>query len=179
LKSGERLIVAELGRPHGIRGEIMARVSGIDGRELVELGPVAMRRSDGSERAVRVEAARPKKDGWILRLDVSRGRDEAEALRGAVLLAAREDLPEPDEGEWFVADLIGLAVETESGDALGEIAEVLTLPANDVLVVRGPRGEVLLPLIDDVVKDVDLVASRMRVHLLPGLIEEEEPRRSE
>lgn len=157
----------------------MARLSGLDADQLIEIGRVAMRRSDGTESAIRVEAARPKKEGWILQLTGVRDRDDAEALRGAVLLATREQLPEPGEDEWFVADLIGLEVVTDDGETLGTVAEVLTLPANDVLVVRGARGEVLLPLIDDVVKRIDLSGSRMEVHLLPGLLEEEDSRRGE
>ena len=177
--SDRRLIVAELGRPHGVRGEIMARLSGIHVDEFVAIGRFTLRRRDGSEGPIDVESARPKKDGWILSLGAVRDRDDADGLRGAVLLADRSELPEPDENEWFVADLVGMTVTTDDGETLGEIADVLVLPANDVLVVRGPRGEILLPVTDEVVKEVDVAAARMRVHVLPGLLDEEPTTREE
>lgn len=166
------LIVAELGRPHGVAGEIMARLVGIGPDELRALSRLSLLRPDGEERKVRVRRIRPKPPGWIVRIPGIEGRDEAEALRGAVLIAPRESLPEADDGEWYVADLVGLDVVTDRGESLGRLEEVLHLPANDVFVVRG-RREILLPVTEEVVRGVDRAAGRVTVHLLPGLAEEE------
>lgn len=171
-----RLVVAELGRAHGIRGEITARLYGVTPEELRELPGLTLRESSESpERPVFIESFRSKQSGWILRLDGVRDRTQAEALRGAELLAAKEVLPELDESEWRVADLEGLDVQLESGESLGRLKEVLLLPANDVIVVRGPRGEVLLPLLEDVVIHVDEEAEVMVVRPPAGLLEEEAP----
>jgi 16S rRNA processing protein RimM len=166
------LIVAELGPAHGIRGEITARVSGIEPSALAGVEGLVLRTADGAERPVRVSRVRAKKTGPILAIDSVATRTEAESLRNGVLLARREALPEPDEGEWWVADLLGLAVESDEGEELGTLEEVIPLPANDVLVVRGRRGEVLLPLTEEVVREVDLAAKRMVVRILPGLLDE-------
>ncbi len=164
--------VAELGKPHGIRGEITALLRGVSGDELVAIETLRIRRSDETEAPVRVIRGRPKGTGWILQLDCAGDRSGAEALRGAVILAPRSDLPELEAGEWWVDDLVGLDVVSDEGESLGRLDEVLELPANDVYVVRSDRGEVLLPAIEDVIVEVDLEKKRMTVHLLPGLIEE-------
>lgn len=155
-----------------MRGEVTALLHGLTGDELAAVGTLRVRRPDGSESPVRVTGARAKGAGWILRLAGVDDRDEAEALRGAAILAPRADLPEPAPGEWWIDDLVGLEVVSDEGDTLGRLEEVLRLPANDVYVVRSDRGEILLPAIDDVIVAVDLGAGRMTVHLLPGLIEE-------
>ena len=72
-------------------------------------------------------------------------------------------------GLYYHHQLIGLAVYTEEGEHLGELAEVLETGANDVYVVNGPQGELLLPVIADVIRGVDLEDHRLTVHLLDGL----------
>lgn len=166
------LVVVELGPPHGIRGEIMGRLFGVTPEELLALPRLRLRHGSAVDRPVEIASARPKKGDWILRLGF-RDRTEAERHRGATLLAPRADLPEPEPGEWYVADLVGLAVWTDDGEELGELTEVLTLPANDVAVVRGKRGEVLVPLLDHVVVELDAEQGRLTVALPPGLLEAE------
>jgi 16S rRNA processing protein RimM len=65
-------------------------------------------------------------------------------------------------------------VETDGGEWLGRVAEVLKAGAHDVFLVRGPRGEILLPSVEDVILHIDLEAGRMMVHLLPGMLGESE-----
>lgn len=77
-----------------------------------------------------------------------------------------------DPDEYYHFQIIGVNVETEAGESLGKVVQVLETGANDVFVVRGPLGEVLLPAIDEVVRGLDLATGRMVVHLLPGLIQE-------
>ena len=164
------LVVAELTRAHGIRGEVSARFVGVEPEELRTV-PLRLRRVGGETKPVRITSVRPKGPGWILGIEGVVDRDEAEALRGAVLLARREDLPELGPGEWYIADLVGLAVIDENGEDLGVLEEVMQLPANDVFVVRGSGGEVLVPVLDHVVVDVDWAARRMRVQLPAGLLD--------
>jgi 16S rRNA processing protein RimM len=169
--SEDRLIVAELGPAHGIRGEITARVSGVPLEELSTLRGLVLRRPDGSERPTAVLGARRKKRTAILALEGIADRAAAEAHRGAVVLARRDALPALGDDEWWVADLVGATVVTGAGEELGVLEEVLELPANDVFVVRGERGEVLLPVTAEVVKRVDVASRRVIVELLPGLLE--------
>ena len=96
----------------------------------------------------------------------------ADVLRGTLIELAEEELPALPEGEYYVHDLVGLAVVDAEGEAIGELAEVLRTGANDVYLVRreGAR-DLLVPAIPDVILEVDLTGARMRVELLPGLLD--------
>jgi 16S rRNA processing protein RimM len=97
-------------------------------------------------------------------------RDAAGALRNQWVAVRVGDQPELPQGEFYHHQLIGLQVVDEGGHSLGSIEEILETGANDVLIVRSAdRGQILLPMIDSVVLDVDLALGQMRVHLLPGL----------
>jgi 16S rRNA processing protein RimM len=74
------------------------------------------------------------------------------------------------EGEYYYFQLTGVSVETESGEWLGQVVQVLETKANDVYVVHGPWGEVLLPAVEEVVLELDLELKRMVVHLLPDML---------
>ncbi|MEN9616023.1 MAG: Ribosome maturation factor RimM, partial [Chloroflexota bacterium] len=73
---------------------------------------------------------------------------------------------------YFIHQLIGLTVADEAGTEIGRLTEVIQTGSNDVYVVNGPKGEILLPVIPDVIKNVDLDGRSMTVHLLPGLIDD-------
>jgi 16S rRNA processing protein RimM len=168
----ESLVVAELGRAHGLRGEIGARLFGLTPEELLAIPQIKLRRPDGSESVVHVRGARSKPAGIILEIEELTDRTDAEGARGASLIAAREHLPAPEPGEWYLADLVGCEVVTEDGEHVGTLEEVLNLPANDVYVVRGGEKELLLPATDEVIRNVDLESKRVTIRLLPGLADE-------
>ena len=84
-------------------------------------------------------------------------------------MISREDAIPLEEGEYYIADLIGLSVETEDGEHLGELTDVIETGANDVYVVDKADGQILIPAIKDCILDVDIVGGSMKVHLLPGL----------
>lgn len=82
-------------------------------------------------------------------------------------------LPPMEDGAYYHFELEGLEVVTESGDRLGRVDEVLETGANDVLSVRGARGEILIPVIDSVVQEIDREGGRIVITPLPGLIPED------
>ena len=96
-------------------------------------------------------------------------RDAAEGLRGALLEVPEVDLMPLPEGQYYHFQVIGLEVRTPEGAVLGRVEEILSTPSNDVYVVRGGPRELLLPAIEDVVKEVDLKAGRLVVEPLPEL----------
>jgi 16S rRNA processing protein RimM len=100
------------------------------------------------------------------------GIDEPDAgrgLRGALLEVPEAELHPLTEDEYYQHDLVGLTVMEANGEELGRVTGLLPTGANAVLIVRGPRGEYLLPLIAEVVQEIDLQQGRMTVALLPGL----------
>jgi 16S rRNA processing protein RimM len=98
----------------------------------------------------------------VAKLDGCEDRDAAAALRGKLVAVPRAELPGTQSGEYYWADLIGLAVVNESAQPLGRVSGMLQTGANDVLVVSGER-ERLIPFIATVVRSVDLPAGVMRV----------------
>ncbi len=97
--------------------------------------------------------------------------ESAQALVGLEIGVKRRDLPPTEDDEYYWHDLIGLRVETVSGEGLGTLSAIMETGAHDVYVVKGPRGEILLPAIDEVISGIDLEARTMTVDPLPGLIE--------
>ena len=96
--------------------------------------------------------------------------EQAQALRGLDLYLSSADLPAPSANEFYYFQVIGLLVETTDGRSLGHIEEVFFNGANDVWVVKDGRHEVLIPVIDDVVRRIDYEAGRAMVDAIPGLL---------
>ena len=117
-----------------------------------------------------VEGVRQHKGVLLLKLGGCDDRDAAGGLRGMLVQVPLEDAVPLEEGEYYHFQLMGLRVETEDGQWLGQLVEVLSTGANDVYIVRGPHGELLLPAVDDVVLELDLASKRMVVRLMRGML---------
>jgi 16S rRNA processing protein RimM len=98
-------------------------------------------------------------------------RNQAELLRDRPIMIRPEQLPPPREGEFFIRDLIGLQVHSEQGEPLGELTDVLELPAHDVYQVMAGERELLIPAVADVILKVDLERGLMIVRLPEGLLD--------
>ena len=110
-----------------------------------------------------------QKNMVILKLHGVTDVNSALAMRNAVLSIDRKDVQLP-EGSFFLADLMGLEVrDADTGEVLGQVADVLTLPANNVYVVRGGAREWMIPAVDQFVAEINVDANYMRVHRMEGL----------
>jgi 16S rRNA processing protein RimM len=157
----ELLVVGRVTAPHGIRGEV----------KIEPLTDFPERFEPGSKLTVRglplsVERARWQRRSVIVKLSGIDDRNAAESLRGAEV-EARAGILEP--GVYYRDDVIGLEVFDEGQAKLGRITEILSTGANDVYVVHGPQGELLLPATDDVVKAIDMDRRRIVVEVIDGL----------
>lgn len=148
---------------HGIKGEVKVEPLS-DFPERFEAGSRLWLR--GQE--IRVLRGRGQGRIIILALEGIADRETAEALRDEELYVPAP-APLPEEGVFYRHDLIGLDVVEDGGEKLGKLTDIFSTAANDVYVVRGVRGELLLPAIEDVVKRIDLAAGQIVVELLPGL----------
>ncbi len=117
-----------------------------------------------------IESARWQKGLAYLKLSGVDHREAALALRDRLITVPEEDLEPLGEGEYYRYQLLGLSVTTTEGEPLGQVADVLPTGANDVYIVRGERGDILVPATDDVVKEIDLERGRMVIEEVPGLI---------
>ncbi len=156
-------------RPHGVRGEVVADVKSDLAGLLVGGMEIRFTSRTGGETLRTIERVRVHQGRPMIKLDGVDSREEAEVLRGEVLWLTREQVGELPDGRYFVQDIIGLAVYSEAGEMLGRVEEILCMPASDIYVVRGEGGEILLPVIDEVVLSVDVDGDRIVVHLIEGL----------
>jgi 16S rRNA processing protein RimM len=99
----------------------------------------------------------------VARLEGVDDRTAAERYKGQLIAVPRSELPEQEEGEYYWSDLIGLKVLNLAGEELGTVDTLLETGANDVLVVKGGSGELLIPFIEDVIGKVDLKQKTIRV----------------
>jgi 16S rRNA processing protein RimM len=161
------LAIARVVKPFGVRGELKLEVLTGSPDRLGRLSHVYVGESATPHKVVHF---RWHGDELLLRLSDVRDRDAAEELRGQLVQIAREDAVPLDPGEFYEHQIIGLSVVTTDGEPLGHVVEVLATGANDVYVVQGPRGEILLPARVEVVRAIDLDAGIITVTLLPGLL---------
>ncbi|MGD1996321.1 MAG: ribosome maturation factor RimM [Anaerolineae bacterium] len=164
------LAVGRVLRPHGVRGELRVKIL-TDYPERLSLHRVLYL---GTEvHPYDVEGIRFHRGAALIKLAGCDDRNAAEELRHQLVQIPIETAIPLEEGEYYHFQVLGAEVVTDQGEPLGRIVEVLETGANDVYVIRGPRGEVLIPVIEDVVQDLDLEARRIVVTLLPGLLDEE------
>lgn len=148
------VVIGFVGPPHGVRGTIRVKSAG-DGRHLREdVEPFV-----GGERR-RIVNSRSTNKGFLVDLEGIGSREAAEALRSQELQLERCELDEPEEGEFYVEDLAGLAVFDESGYSLGVVSEAFETPAHEVLVIRSGDSEMLVPFTLEHVPEVDLNSGR-------------------
>ena len=157
--------LAEVSRPHGVRGEVRLKVYNPDSDVLLGQTFVVLRAVSGDERRARVESIRRANDAFLLKLDGIDDRDRAEPLRGAEVRVPREVLPPPEPGEFYVCDVVGARLVDAGGTELDAVVEDLTsYPTVDVLVVRAAHGRrVEIALVDTLVERVEVDQGIVRV----------------
>ncbi len=158
---------------HGVRGEVKVSVM-TDFPERYRPGATAYLGTELDCIPIEIEAARPHRGVMLVKLSTVPDRNLAATLQGQYLLIPADQAMPLAEHEHYAHDLIGLVVETTTGEALGTLTEVLFTGANDVYVVAGPSGEALLPALRSVIMRVDLVAGKMTVSVPEGLLDTEE-----
>lgn len=171
--------LAEVARPHGIRGEIRLRLFNRDSDLLLALGEVLLRLPDGTQHEVSVDGARRARDAVLVKLFSIDDRDAADALRGAVVCARRSDFPALGVGEFYACDIEGARVVFGAEDSppesasseIGKVRELRTYPSIDVLVVDAADGGAPyeVPLVESVVREVDAVRGLVILRGLQGV----------
>ena len=162
--------LAEVMRPHGVRGELRLRPFNRDSDLLLSLDEVLVRFPDGDEQEVTVDAARRAHDAVLMKLADVDDRDRADELRGAVLCGKRADFPALEEGEFYACDVEGARVVLGEQE-IGRVRRLETYPTTDVLVVdAGDGGKPWeVPLVDSVVERVDPREGLVRLRTLDGV----------
>jgi 16S rRNA processing protein RimM len=160
------LAIGRVTRPFGLRGELKVEVlteypDQLGRLRTVYLGPQA--------KPWTVEGVRLHRGAALFKLAGCDDRTSAEALRGALVQIALEDAVPLEHGEYYEHQIVGMTVAEEDGTHLGKVTKIISTGANDVYVVVGPDGELLLPAIESVILEIDLGADRMVVRVMEGL----------
>ena len=161
--------VGAITQTHGIQGEVKVFPMTDDVSRFKNMKGLIL--DTGKERiTLEVTSARPQKNLVILKFKEYDNINDVERFKGCGLYVTKENRVKCQKDEYFIADLIGLKVISDEGEALGILDDVLQTGANDVYVVKCDNGEeILVPAIKDCVKNVDIEGKEITLHLLPGL----------
>ncbi|MEU7292851.1 ribosome maturation factor RimM [Streptomyces exfoliatus] len=169
-----QLVVARIGRAHGIKGEVTVEVR-TDEPEL-RLGPGAVLLTDpASAGPLTIESGKVHSGKLLLRFEGVRDRNAAEALRNTLLIAEIDpaELPE-EEDEYYDHQLMDLDVVLADGTEVGRITEISHLPSQDLFIVERPDGtELMIPFVSSIVTEIDLEEQRAVIDPPPGLIDDQ------
>ncbi len=156
---------------HGIKGEVKIHPTTQDLHRFDYLKEAVIVFKT-KEILVHIESVKYFKGQAILKFEEFDKIEDVEGFRGCDLFVTRENAIPLEEGEFYIADLIGLDVFSDEDVKLGSLTDVLETGANDVFVVKMDNGkELLIPDIDDCILDIDLTAGVIKVHLLEGLLD--------
>lgn len=160
------LEVGKVTNVHGLMGEVRVQPWADSPDFLCQFKTLYV---DQNHFPIHVERARVHKNMVILKLEGITDVNGALAMRNAILYIDRKDANLP-EGSFFIADLMGLEVrDAKDNHVLGQIADVLTLPANHVYVVRGGKREMMIPAVPQFIQEVNIDGGYLLVNLIEGL----------
>ena len=162
MEKEQYLEAGQIVNTHGIRGEVKI-VPWMDSPEALQRFKTLYIGGKG----VKVRSSRVHKGCLIALLEGVDDVNAAMALKNKTVCIDRKDARLP-KGRFFIADIIGARAVTEDGAEIGTVADVMELPAQKILVVRGER-EILIPMVDEFVKDIDIKNGVVTVHLIEGM----------
>ncbi|NXY97390.1 ribosome maturation factor RimM [Streptomyces sp. BR123] len=168
-----QLVVARIGRAHGIKGEVTVEVR-TDEPEL-RLAPGAVLLTEPAATGpLTIETGRVHSGRLLLRFEGVKDRNGAEALRNTLLIAEVDPAELPEEpDEYYDHQLIDLDVVLEDGTEVGRITEISHLPSQDLFIVeRADGSEVMIPFVEEIVAEIDLEEQRCVITPPPGLIDD-------
>ena len=155
-ESPDLISVGRVIKPFGLRGRVVIDPL-TDFPERFAPGGSVLINGD----TFQITASKPRKDGWVLKLEGVNTPEQAETLRGATLQVPESDLHPLPEGQYYRFQVIGLLAVNGDGDEVGQVTDVLETGSNDVYLIKGPGGERLVPALPQFVTQIDLDAGRM------------------
>lgn len=170
MERNDELQVGVITQTHGIRGEVKVFPTTDDASRFKKLKEVIL--DTGRERlSMEIEGVKFFKQFVILKFKGYDSINDVEKYRQGKLLVTRDKAVRLKKDEYFVADMIGMQVVTDTGEVFGVLKEVLATGANDVYVVsRENAPEALLPAIKECIKNIDMESRVMEIHVMDGLL---------
>ena len=171
-------LVGRIAKPHGLRGDVMVNPETDFVEERFAVGATLWTKSDRGQEALTIAAMRVQNGRPVVGFDGFSRIEDVERLAGLELRVPEDALQPLGEHTYYQHQLVGCAVETTSGERIGEVTRVDGGVGGSLLVVNGSRGEVLVPLTLAICVEIDVEAKRIRVEPPEGLIELNETRGS-
>ncbi len=165
------IVVGRIVRPHGIRGQVVVDAETDFGATRFAVGATLTGLMADEIRPFVVSSSRPHGHRWVIGFEGVTTMNEAETLRGVELRVPSDSRPALNAGQYYVHDLADCEVVTMNGTTVGRVARVDLAAGTPLLVVNGPRGEVLVPLAETICRRVDVVAKRIEIDPPGGLID--------
>lgn len=168
-KQDEIFLVGKVVGVHGIRGHLKVRPLTEDSDSLLSASRVWLE-TDGVSGEYQPLSVKFHKGSWLVQLAGVDDRTQAESLRGSMVSMLLPELPELETDEHYWHQLEGAEIVDEQLGSIGRLKRLLATPAHDIYEVHGPFGEVMIPVVDEMIKEVDAVSRTIRVDLPDGLI---------
>lgn len=169
------LLLGEILRPHGVRGELRMRVLTAYPETIAEREEVFLGDGPEASRVLRrhVTHLRMHQGYALITFQGITNRSEAEPLRGLFVMIRTEDAVPLEDDEIYLYQIIGMTVKTTEGKTLGTVSEVIETGANDVYLVKSRRhGDILIPATEEVIVHTDVDDNVITVNLIEGLLPE-------
>ena len=170
------LVVGHLNKAHGTKGEIFVWPLTDHPESTFAAGVVLyLGDTDGGlptdPPTLTIEASRAYRRGFLVRFEGVNDRSGGDGLRGCYVMRGMEQIEELEEGETFYHDLLGMEVVTAEGELVGEVIEIYELKPADLLEIRGPEKDFMIPYISEMIQSVSVADNRIVLDPPPGLLE--------
>ncbi|MEM8484545.1 MAG: ribosome maturation factor RimM [Bacteroidota bacterium] len=170
------LMIGRVIRSHGVIGEVKVLPESDDPERLLDLSEVFIGKDETAALPFEVTQARfqQTKKGLVILMSFAgvKGRDAADALRHQFVFATKNELPPLEDGEFYLHELIGSHVETNEGEAVGTLKEILELPAYNLYVVQRPgQKDAMIPAVPAFIETIDVEAQRIVIQPIEGLLD--------
>ncbi|MEA5114656.1 MAG: ribosome maturation factor RimM [Geobacteraceae bacterium] len=170
-QENELIVVGKVLGTHGIRGQLRVLPYSGEASSITSHRSLLFRLPDGKCETYEIDGAVEHGKRILVSLKGHGDINQVLPLVGSEICILRRQLPRLPEGEYYWCDLLGLTVESDQGEVLGELVDIMPTGSNDVYVVKSVSGEYLIPATEDVVREIDLEHRRMVVEPLDGLLE--------
>ncbi len=168
--SADWINIGFIRRPHGLRGYVRVEaLSDAPGR-YEELDRIEVELVDGRRETLKIENSRADGNNYLMKFLGINTAETAERLRSAYIQVPEEDVAALPKDAYYVYEIEGCTVVTEDGELVGKVREVMSMPAHDVFVLDSSQGEVMIPMVKDLVVEIKPEDSKIVVRPIPGLI---------
>jgi len=167
----EKYRIGTIAKCIGLKGEVAVNPDTFDITRFFDLESVFVGRTDTTVDLLSIESVRLHKERPIIKFETVHSRDDAEQLTGMLLFVDEKDRIDLPEGQFFIHDIIGMSVYTVDDRFVGNVQEVLPLPAHNVYVISDGEKEVMIPAVDEFIDSIDEKNKIIRIKPIEGLLE--------